>query len=434
MKKTVFLAAMFSWLSVSGSFGQWTAGHEYQPFLKEGKAWLVQFDKVLIERNSYTNDSCLFYLQGDTTINGQVYMKAYRQFVGDEPTYYAALREADQKVYMIHHANETVELPLYDFNLNKGGGFMSYMGENQISSYLVNYVGNIVIRGNTYWRQIVSDGALTWKIEYINVYESIGCENGPFELAKYCTLLSCYEGETCLYEKGDEIDDFYDELLVEGKTWLVRSYGPAPDCDILYTYTLKGDTVIQGKTCKKLYESHEGIYWGTPDKEEAKYIGALYEFEPEKSVSMTPAGAQYGKRLYDFGLPVGTMVAKRDDGSDFIVLAHDTVEQKGIKYPRQTMGVNENEAFIWVEGVGSETGLLYTGAEGELVGSSQYLISCTWPDGRQYVTEYGKKYLEGIRSIKNEEMNNTIYDLQGRRVENPKQGEIYIQKGKKTRK
>ena len=44
--------------------------------------------------------------------------------------------------------------------------------------------------------------------------------------------------------------------------------------------------------------------------------------------------------------------------------------------------------------------------------------------------------LSGIRSIKNEELekNNAIYDLQGRRVENPKQGEIYIQKGKKIRK
>ena len=106
-KMTFIATCLGAWLAVS-SFGQWTAGHEYQPFLKEGKAWLVQFDKVLIERNSYTNDSCLFYLQGDTTINGQVYMKAYRQFVGDEPTYYAALRESDQKVYMIHHANETV--------------------------------------------------------------------------------------------------------------------------------------------------------------------------------------------------------------------------------------------------------------------------------------------------------------------------------------
>ena len=44
--------------------------------------------------------------------------------------------------------------------------------------------------------------------------------------------------------------------------------------------------------------------------------------------------------------------------------------------------------------------------------------------------------LSGINSIKNEELekNNAIYDLQGRRVAHPKQGEIYIQKGKKTRK
>ena len=41
--------------------------------------------------------------------------------------------------------------------------------------------------------------------------------------------------------------------------------------------------------------------------------------------------------------------------------------------------------------------------------------------------------LSGIRSIKNEELekNNAIYDLQGRRVAHPKQGEIYIQNGKK---
>ena len=427
---------MFSWLSVSGSFGQWTAGHEYQPFLREGKTWLVQYDQVPIERYHYPNDSCLFYLNGDTTINDKVYMKAYRQFIGSEPAYYAALRETDKTVYMIHGTrSESEESTLYDFNKQVNQSLQSYMSEGEKWSHMVRIVGNVKIRGNIYWRQIVEEAlTLGWKRDFSAIYEGIGSERNPFALSPYCTLLSCYEGETCLYEKGDEIDDGYDQLLVEGKTWLVRSYGPAPDCDILYTYTLKGDTVIQGKTCKKLYESHEGIYWGIPDKEEAKYIGALYEFEPEKSVSMTPAGAQYGKRLYDFGLPVGTMVAKRDDGSDFIVLAHDTVEQKGIKYPRQTMGVNENEAFIWVEGVGSETGPLYTGAEGELVGSSQYLISCTWPDGRQYITEYGKKYLEGIRSIKNEEMNNTIYDLQGRRVENPKQGEIYIQKGKKTRK
>ena len=41
--------------------------------------------------------------------------------------------------------------------------------------------------------------------------------------------------------------------------------------------------------------------------------------------------------------------------------------------------------------------------------------------------------IEGIRSINNEELekNNAIYDLQGRRVAHPKQGEIYIQNGKK---
>ena len=63
------------------------------------------------------------------------------------------------------------------------------------------------------------------------------------------------------------------------------------------------------------------------------------------------------------------------------------------------------------------------------------LVSCTWPDGRQYVTEYGKQYLDGIRSTKNEQLrkNDEVYDLQGRRVTEPQKGNIYIQKGKKVK-
>jgi hypothetical protein len=44
--------------------------------------------------------------------------------------------------------------------------------------------------------------------------------------------------------------------------------------------------------------------------------------------------------------------------------------------------------------------------------------------------------LEGIHNaqLKAQDSDAPTYDLQGRRVENPKQGEIYIQKGKKIRK
>ena len=138
MKKTVMLAAIFCWLLVTGASAQWSGGHEYQPFLKEGKTWLVQYDKVPIERNHYPNDSCFFYLKGDTTINDQVYMKAYRQFIGSEPIYYAALRETDKTVYMIHGTrSESEESTLYDFNKLTNQFFNSYIFEDQKGGYIV---------------------------------------------------------------------------------------------------------------------------------------------------------------------------------------------------------------------------------------------------------------------------------------------------------
>ena len=440
MKKTVMLAAIFCWLLVTGASAQLSGGYEYQPFLKEGKTWLVQYDKVPIERNHYPNDSCFFYLKGDTTINDQVYMKAYRQFIGSEPIYYAALRETDKTVYMIHGTrSESEESTLYDFNKLTNQFFNSYIFEDQKGGYIVCTTGDVKIRGKMYRRQIVEEAVVTtWKSDGVfAIYEGIGSERNPFALSSYCTLLSCNDGENSLYEKGEEIDDFYDQLLVEGKTWLVRSYGPSPDCDLLYTYTLRGDTVIPGLygPCKKMYASHEGTFWGQPDKSEAEYVGTLCEIDFDHAVYLVAPGSRQGKRLYTFGLPVGGLFNVHSDGDKFMVIERDTVEQKGVKYARQAMGVNENETFIWVEGVGSETGPLYNGDNGPLVGSNEQLISCTWPDGRQYVTEYGKKYLEGIHNsqVISNDSDTPKYDLQGRRVTHPKKGAIYIKNGRKYR-
>ena len=65
--------------------------------------------------------------------------------------------------------------------------------------------------------------------------------------------------------------------------------------------------------------------------------------------------------------------------------------------------------------------------------SDGYLLLCRENGIVLYEKGDEIKELEGIRSIKNEEikMNNGMFDLQGRRVTHPKKGEIYIQKGKK---
>ena len=113
-------------------------------------------------------------------------------------------------------------------------------------------------------------------------------------------------------------------------------------------------------------------------------------------------------------------------------------------------------------------GAFLTIAEGKILHRHCYMYSRTPPKGTVFLTfnekepngllhvpvgckeayqqaegwkQYGENIvddinLEGIHhaQLKTQDSDAPTYDLQGRRVENPKQGEIYIQKGKKIRK
>ena len=222
----------------------------------------------------------------------------------------------------------------------------------------------------------------------------------------------------------------YEPFIVEGKEWLCEWEHGITGEKRIERYMLQGDTVIDGVVWKKMYEN-EACYrvW----REENKKVYAL---------SINDSGS-VPELMYDFYLSVGDTLltinhTDTDNYACYRVKSQDTIVQNDCTYHLQTIHFylvqdgekNELSEVLWIEGVGSEfcptMNLPY-------VGNPTTLISCTWPDGRQYVTEYGKMYLEGIHSIKNEKFkkNNEMYDLQGRRVTHPKKGEIYIQKGKK---
>ncbi|MBP3774803.1 MAG: hypothetical protein ILA34_05590 [Bacteroidaceae bacterium] len=186
-------------------------------------------------------------------------------------------------------------------------------------------------------------------------------------------------------------------FAVEGKTWVTHSVWY--ESDLIVTETVQGDTVIGGKACKKVYDQTDGIGWGYP-VHDRYYSYALYQ-EGARVYRIIPNRTDT-VLLYDFGLKEGEIFPDRD--KSLRMIARDTVEQEGYQYVRQFMSweqeLYEGSTYIWVDGVGSERGLFDTGANGGLVGSYNRLVSCTWPDGRKYVTEYGKSFLESVNSIK----------------------------------
>ena len=220
----------------------------------------------------------------------------------------------------------------------------------------------------------------------------------------------------------------YESFLVDGKEWRIHSRGSIGlVTDLNEYYKISGDTLIDGRTYKKVYCHEEGTIDGKPISPKLVLAYLMYE-EGRKVYYMVAGQGKEPALLYDFGLqPNATF-----NDTDYALETVDTVEQANYKYAKYLLKSSSSQNKVtWIEGVGSTIDLICSTET--LVGATLDLISCTWPDGRQYVTEYGKKYLEGIHAIKNEELkkNNEMFDLQGRRVTHPKKGGIYIQNGKK---
>ena len=406
---------------------------DYEPFIVEGKEWLCEWE------HGITGDKRIerYMLQGDTVIDGVVWKKMYENGVC-----YRVWREENKKIYALS-INDSGSVPelMYDFNLSVDDTLLTinHTDTDNYACYRVKSQDTIVQNDCTYHLQtihfyLVQDGEKNELSEVLWI-EGVGSEFCPTMNLPYVgnptTLISCTwpDGRQYVTEYGkkylEEQDKDYEPFLVEGKEWRVHSRGGIGlMTDLNEYYKIDGDTLVGDRTYKKVYCHEEGTIDGKPvsSKEEPSYL--MYE-DGRKVYYVVTGKDNDPKLLYDFGLNPDESFGN----TDYVLERIDTVAQSGQDYAKYSLTTSGQNTVTWIEGVGSTIDLLCSTEM--LVGATMDLVSCTWPDGRQYITEYGKKYLEGIHSIKNEEMNNTIYDLQGRRVENPKQGEIYIQNGKK---
>lgn len=86
-----------------------------RPFSEDGKLWFTQVGYIM--ENSYENQ-----INGDTLINGERWMKVHNSICGWSTglqDYYAAVRDAGEKVYAVAKGNSRQRL-LYDFSLKVG--------------------------------------------------------------------------------------------------------------------------------------------------------------------------------------------------------------------------------------------------------------------------------------------------------------------------
>ena len=170
--------------------------------------------------------------------------------------------------------------------------------------------------------------------------------------------------------------DEYRPLVEDGKVWTVREYTDYPPFDI-YTvnYYFDGDTIVDGKTCKRMMyvinaneENWEDDVF-TPGNLPKYYCGAYYE--QDKKVYYANNGYQQLRLLYDFTLSTDDIV----DFSYPLVVNKVSGSIPGFKGTYYEFWHDDQLMNRWFEGVGSES-LPYLEYPWAYVGGGGTLLTC----------------------------------------------------------
>ena len=160
-------------------------------------------------------------------------------------------------------------------------------------------------------------------------------------------FMTCILASVTMYAQKESSN--YRPLVEEGKHWTYDNYMPLrpAEYDHYYYYDLKGDTLIAGRQCLKMYKSEE-------NDNTLRYQGALYE-ENKKVYCFFPEQDQ-AKLLYDFDCVVGdTIQVLRGKMLVKDILTEDNGGIAIKKYIFRYVSEydEENIELFWIEGVGA---------------------------------------------------------------------------------
>jgi len=147
---------------------------------------------------------------------------------------------------------------------------------------------------------------------------------------------------------------FSQGFISEGRQWNVLATGWAESYST-EIFIIEGDSVADGKDYQIIWASFDSLAT-------RHYYGLLRE--SDQVVYYVPPGANEGV-LYDFNLQAGESAMVRNffclsEDVPITVMAIDTVEYMGTERKRWLLGEDEWVYDIWVEGIGSLSGPLYT--------------------------------------------------------------------------
>ena len=432
MRKIYFLLlSMMPLLSVP------ILAQQYYPLLEEGKSWHYT-NRDYMGENPY---QYFCALQGDTLVDGRRYMR-YCEENGEVSS---LLREDGGKVFVYNMFNKR-EWLLYDFTLLAGDLFNS---DGDGNGLLVASVDTVRVfcsprkRLHLYnkWRDEYGTDYIDYDLPAVWV-EGMGSDRGLLNAYpinpgdyEYLDYIEMPDGRKYDFTQSDDTDpvseDSYLPILEDGKVWsAMRKF---PSGEVEWKREVIGDTVLLDRKCKAVRSTYAG---------EILYGGDSYYYEEDGRLYLY---REYDKRfwlIYDLGI---TETGWHNEFENHPIYVYDIQRSYMTIEGQERLCVtidydmdNERGEFpareIWVEGIGqiSITPLVSFNAYME-AGNGGYFNSCTL-NGKAIFTHGDFDKITNIHSaIKESPSDNVqdVYDLQGRRMQKPQRGGLYIKDGKK---
>jgi len=378
-------------------------------FLVEGRSWNYKQTTFDIKANDIVEKFFSLTIKGETIFRDVPCREIYHMENGTSSLYGYAYEDGAKVYFYFLKDIENLCSPstdwelIFDFDKKETEIFNA-----SFPAYLVAK-DTIEVKGNTYQRYWIGPQLEPkFKSEIIKFYPIVhsiggyaGLHNNTFERTGKSPSYSCesvYDGDECIFEKkdfcADAINSEYDKYL-KGKRWnyshssYMQVFGDNKKNFSLsrhhpYSLTINGDTVVAGRSCKKIYYINKYtryIFQLNEVSSDTLFVpnndvvlhGYMHEtkdsvsFYIEKEIFGVDSPEANGKwcKMYDFTAPSGTYCDWLEELSEpgFYMLGKEDVVIGGQTYTAYLLYGDKTSSlqgtFAVIPGIGCD-GLFFS--------------------------------------------------------------------------
>ena len=418
----------------------------------DGKTWAFLCRKPT--RDDVANAATYrYYIAGDTVVGSRaiaakkLYAENCPMLDSQRTVYVGAVYEEGRKVFIVPPRDEP--WLLYDFGASPGDQVNTWMGSGWVQRADTVEVEGIPLRRLSLSRTPDGSPEIIW-VEGIGSCYELLWNTGSWPRFHEFAFASCSAGGKEVFTSADfplavyPVDETdtdrapYQPTLADGKQWnydvLVsgRASGTMPgENRYACTFTLRGDTIVNGEHALKMYVSVDGgaESYHSAWIESGRKVYAVARDDIRKTI-MFDYSLRRNAEWYCDGL--------------FYLHHADTSAVRGMPHNRFTFcNADDQETFAWIEGIGQvgamPLGIFTDGitenfsfllpSDSSNLSMKVTFVDCYDGEERIYPQDSQPDIIWSPTSIRSNHPT-AIYDLQGRRVNSPLRPGIYIQNGK----